>query len=65
MSRLKIPRPSKFVLLRTPSGELFVVLRQYRDELCLKDPYYKRDVIVAESDETLSLMRFKALTEED
>lgn len=67
MSRLKIPRPSKFVLVRMKmDGNMFVLDRQRWNEFTKKAFYrgaYEAEV-VAEANETLTLMRFKSLTEE-
>ena len=67
MSRLKIPRPKKFVLIRMVEGGSLFVLDRPRWENGKRMEFYKgryEAEVVAEADEMLSLMRFKSLTEE-
>lgn len=57
-------KPKKYVLIRAAeSGKLFVVGRTFLTEIQGMGSHRKAEV-VAEADEMLSLMRFKALTEE-
>jgi len=68
MSRLKIPRPKKFVLVRMErDGQLFVLDRS-RWEQAQRTQFYRDNYqaeVVAEADTTLPLMQFKDLTQED
>ena len=54
----KPDKPKRFVLVRTEWGELFVLKREVYNEAP------RIGEIVAESNEMLSLMRFKDLTKE-
>ena len=67
MSRLKIPRPKKFVLVRMKTGGNMFVLDRPRWENGKRMKFYRgayEAEVVAEADEMLTLMRFKDLTKE-
>ena len=59
-------KPKRFVMVRMESsGSLYVLDRaKFEGMRVLGDPFDK-SVVIAEADEMLSLMRFKALTKEE
>ena len=62
MSRLKIPRPSKHVLVRNANG-YWVLSREWYTTHVLRNPDATAELI-AESDDRAELERFRKLTEE-
>jgi len=55
----------RFVLVRARDGLLYVLDRTYWRSVVIRHPKYEQGEIVAESNEMLSLMRFKELTNEE
>lgn len=64
MSRLKIPRPSKYVLVRNGHG-LWVLSREWYTAHVLRNPKERDAKLVAESNDREELERFRALTDEE
>ena len=63
MSRLKIPRPPKYVLVRTELGHLYVLSRKWFISEQAKGVHVDAE-IVASSDDMRELEKFQKLTEE-
>jgi hypothetical protein len=57
-------KPKRFVLIRDEHG-LWVMTREWYTEHVLHSPNKRKAEVIAEADEMLSLMRFKALTKEE